>query len=241
MTLDAPPTPRRTRAGAILVGPSWRARWVPFVALGAPILTLVVTPLSAAVLQQLGVPEGWSWLLGPLTVWALLAVWAALLLGLAVRVVFEPTTRRLQRWRGPLRRDEVGIDRVVWAIGGPGRGDAARIGLEVPGEPVDWWVGSIGWDDAAFDGLRALQDAAHLPVDPPRSQLAARARALRRTDAHRAAAERVGMPWREEYAHDERAFLAEYDRVRRVLGGLEPALPGDPVRPGRAHATTLDP
>ena len=91
-----------------------------------------------------------------------------------------------------------------------------------------WVVPESGWDAAAFDGLRVLQAAAGLRPAPPRAEVVRENRRIHRERNHRELAARLGMPWREEYAHDEVAFRTEFDRVRRVLGGKEPRRDGDP-------------
>lgn len=95
-------------------------------------------------------------------------------------------------------------------------------------EVRQWVVPEIGWDAASFDGLRVLQTAAGFRPAPPREVLVREERRGRVEAAHRELAARLGMPWREEYAHDEDAFQAEFDRVRRVLGGREGPRDGDP-------------
>src|SRR5699024_2980770 len=122
--------------------------------------------------------------------------------------------------RGPGRE---GRDRIR---GGGGRTGAER--RRGGQEERRWVIPEIGWDDASFDGLRTLQSAAGLRPAPPRPALVAEARRRRRAELHREYARRLGMPWKEEYARDEEAFQAEFDRIRRVLGGKEPARPGDP-------------
>ena len=97
------------------------------------------------------------------------------------------------------------------------------------GDVTDWIIPEIGWDEASFDGLRTLQAAAGLRPAPPRRELLAARRQDRRARAHQELAERLGMPWRPEYTHDEAAFQAEFDRVRRVLGGKEEPREGDPT------------
>lgn len=245
------PAPRRTRRGEILLGPSLRARYVPAALIGLPLVSAVLSPLGAAGIQQwVAQPRvrrqlgeagpvldtlGVQLLVAFCVLWALLALWALLPLALSRRVVvFDDRGGTLIRRRG-LRRllPARPLGDVVWAVGEADRDAVALIGL-LPGgarpgderEAEQWVIPHIGWDDASFDGLRALQDAAELTVAPTRSELAARARRLRRTDAHRVLAERYGICWRPEY-EEPAVFQAELDRVRRVLGGKESPGPGD--------------
>ena len=110
------------------------------------------------------------------------------------------------------------------------RGSLGLIGVRAPEqqEVRQWVVPEIGWDAASFDGLRVLQAAAGFRPAPPREVLVREERRGRVEAAHRELAARLGMPWREEYAHDEAVFQAEFDRVRRVLGGREEPRDGDP-------------
>lgn len=89
-------------------------------------------------------------------------------------------------------------------------------------------IAEIGWDQESFDGLRVLQAAAGLVPAPSRDRLVHEARRARREQNNRELAARLGMPWQDRYAHDEAAFQAEFDRIRRVLGRKEPAREGDP-------------
>lgn len=244
------PQPRRTRRGEILVGPSVLSRWGPLAGIGLPIISLILAPLGTAGLQQLLLIDGIrtlapSWLLAStwaqgvlayLALWALLAGWALVPMALTRRIVLlDPAEGTVRRRRGLGRPSPARpVADVVWAVGDADRDASALIGL-YPGGPdaaaaahadaedvEQWGVGHIGWDDAAFDGLRALQDAAGLAPAPPRPVLVARERRERHAAANRELARRVGMPWREEYADDRAAFQRDFDRARRVLGGREP-------------------
>lgn len=245
------PVPRRTRRGEVLVGASLGARYLPAALVGLPIVSLVLSPLGAAAVQQ--------WVLRPAVrirlggavhaadtlgvqllvafclLWALLALWALLPIVLSQRVVLlDPERAILSRRRGLRRLPDRPVADVVWAVGEADRDAVALIGL-LPGgaradddrEAEQWVVPHIGWDDASFDGLRALQEAAGLSVSPPRPVLAAAARRRRRTAAHRVLAERYDIPWRPEY-EDPAVFECELDHVRRVLGGKEGPRPEDP-------------
>lgn len=239
-----PPAPRRTRGGLVIIGPTVRSRCLPGVLIGLPLLCLLLCPLAAAGIDQWAdaraaagrtVPlsallhDPWGQLLaGWLGLWALLALWALLPMLLAHRTALldeEAGTLRLRRGLRTGAPEPVAA--VVYAVGEAERGYDALIGLGAPTAPEElaarrWRIPHIGWDDASFDGLRALQAAAGLRPAPPRAVLAAQARRRRRESAHREMAERIGMPWRPEYAHDEAAFQRDFDHARRVLGGKEP-------------------
>ena len=170
-------------------------------------------------------------LLGALALWALFALWALVPLLLTRTLVLLDEERRTLRLRKGLRtRDRGSLDEVEYAVGEAVRGSLGLIGVRTPGQaqPRQWVVPEIGWDDASFDGLRTLQAATGFTPAPPRAELMAEHVRSRREAAHRELATRLDMPWREEYAQDDAVFRAEFDRVRRVLGGKEPPREGDP-------------
>ncbi|MFC7463360.1 hypothetical protein [Brachybacterium sp. GCM10030252] len=269
-----PPSPRRTRGGAVLVGPSLRARYVPGALIGLPLVSVLLAPFAGAALQQwrraqltgghdsaladLLAPAWVQLLLGAVLLWALFALWALVPMLLTHRVVhLDERAGTLLLRRGLHAIDRADLRDVDHAVGEAERGSIAVIGIRGAGtrgsgpvrtqgaaraqgavrdrETADgetpvrqWIVPEIGWDSASFDGLRALQAAAGLRPAPSRAELVAENRRVRRAAAHRELADRLGMPWKDEYAHDEAAFQEEFDRVRRVLGGKEPPREGDP-------------
>jgi len=263
----AAPAPRRTRSGAVIVGPTLRSRYVPGALIGLPLVSLLLSPFGGAALQQwrstrqrgghdglleqLLAPAWAQLLLGALALWLLFALWALVPLVLTHRVVlFDDRIGTLALRRGLRITDRGSLAQVRYATGEAERGGMALIGLHGTGplgdgaakagpsgaaEDVEdeaplrqWVVPESGWDDAAFDGLRLLQAAAGLRPAPSRGIVLQELRRTRRERKHRELADRLGMPWREEYAEDEAAFQAEFDRVRRVLGGREPRRDGDP-------------
>ena len=261
---DAPaPAPRRTRAGAVIIGPTVLSRYLPGALIGLPLVSLLLSPFAAAglqqwrhsrlreghegMLEQLLALAAMQLLFGVLALWALFCLWALVPLVLTRRVVlFDERSGSLVLRRGLRIADRATLAQVRYATGDAERGGMGLIGLSgqprtggaPDGDMADparaeaperrWVVPESGWDDAAFDGLRVLQAAAGLRPAPPRRQLVQENRRARREQNHRALARRLGMPWREEYAHDEAAFQAEFDRVRRVLGGRAPRRDGDP-------------
>lgn len=248
----APPEPRRTRGGAVRIGPSVRARYAPGALMGLPIVSLVLSPLGAVVLRSWrdGLPvverdQGLAALLAHdvivypaafLLAWALLALWALVpMLATTPRVLLDESRGVLSRRRGLRRAEERPLADVVFAVADAERDSIALIGFARDEEVERWVVPAIGWDDASFDGLRVLQAAAGLRPAPPRPVLALRARRERQAHAHREMAERVALPWRPEYDDDPAAFRRDFDHARRVLGGKEPPAPED--APGTPHAT----
>lgn len=243
----AAPVPRRTRRGAVVIGPTVGARWGPGALLGLPIVALLLSPFAGAGLDQwrrmrlLDGPQGWmeeilahGWaqiLIGAGLLWALFAVWALVpMLATHQVVLFDDRSGELRLRKGLRTLDTARLEDVVHAVGEAERGRIGRIGMVdgVRREHREWIVPEVGWDSASFDGLRALQEAAGLRTAPERQELVLEARRIRREAQHRELAARAGMPWRPEYAVDEAAFQQEFDRVRRVLGGKEPAQDGDP-------------
>ncbi|HLQ80504.1 MAG TPA: hypothetical protein VK122_05370 [Brachybacterium sp.] len=245
------PAPRRTRSGQVVVGPTVRARYAPAALIGLPLVSVLLSTFAGAglqqwrssrlrdghdgLLEQLLAPAWAQLLLGALALWGLLALWALVPLVLTHRVVlFDERTGALTLRRGLRTADRATLAEVRYATGDAERGGMALIGLEGDGDADGeepgrrWVVPESGWDAAAFDGLRILQSAAGLRPAPPRAELVRENRRSRRERSHRELAARLGMPWREEYSADEDAFRAEFDRVRRVLGGKEPPRDGDP-------------
>ncbi|WP_114855521.1 hypothetical protein [Brachybacterium sp. YJGR34] len=252
---SAAPAPRRTRSGAVIVGPTVRARYVPGALIGLPLVAAILSPFAATavqqwrrarlaggsdgLLEQVLAPAAVQLLVGALLLWAVFALWALVPMLMTHRAVLLDVERgTLELRRGPRRAARARLEDVEYAVGEAVRGSMALIGLRGVdgGEPRQWVLPEIGWDEASFDGLRALQSAAGLRPAPPRTVLVREERRARRERAHRELAARVGMPWRAEYAQDEAAFQAEFDRVRRVLGGREPARDGDPAPRGGASA-----
>ena len=241
------PAPRRTRSGEVLVGPSVRARYLPGALIGLPLVSLLLSPFAGAglqqwrisrlrgghdgLLEQLLAPAWAQLLLGALLLWLLLALWAVVPLLLTRSVVLlDEQAGTLRRRQGLRTRDRAGLDEVEYAVGEAVRGSMGLIGVRGRGDEQvrQWIVPEIGWDAASFDGLRTLQAAVGLAPAPPREVLVAEHFRAHREASHRELAARLGMSWREEYALDEEAFRAEFDRVRRVLGGREEPREGDP-------------
>lgn len=240
------PAPRRSRSGQVLVGPGIRARYLPGVLIGLPLVSLLLSPFAGAGLQQwrrsrlMGGHRGWieqalqsAWiqlLIGALLLWILFALWAIVpLLFTRTVVLLDEGTGELTLRKGLRTTDRAHVDQVVYAVGEAERGSMALIGIQQgQAEPRQWAIAEIGWDRASFDGLRVLQAAAGLTPAPPRDVLVTEARRARREHNNRELAGRLGMPWQEGYAHDDAAFQAEFDRVRRVLAGKEPRRDGDP-------------
>lgn len=214
-------------------------------------------PPSALPSSLLPIPYPVLLILGFLVAWALLALWALVPLVLTSRAVLLDEERGTVVLRRGLRRSAPReLSDVLWAVGGAERDAVALVGLTDPGsppetddghgdgeadgdeadddevaQPIQWVVPAIGWDDASFDGLRALQAATGFPAAPPRPVLAAVARRQRQAQAHREMADRILMPWREEYAADPAAFQRDFDHARRVLGGKEPSGPAERSAP----------
>lgn len=245
------PAPRRTGSGAVIVGPTVRARYIPGALIGLPLVSVLLSPFAGAgiqewrssrlrgghdgLLEQLLAPAWTQLLLGALALWLLFALWALVPLVLTQRtVLFDERQGTVALRRGLRIVERAPLPQVEHAVGEAERGGMALIGLTALGdgdeEPLrQWIVPEVGWDAASFDGLRTLQAAAGLRPAPARGELLRENRRLRRARAHRELADRLGMLWRAEYEHDEAAFQTEFDRVRRVLGGKEPARDGDPA------------
>lgn len=244
------PAPRRTRDGAVIIGPTILARYRPGALIGLPLVAVLLSPFAGAglqqwragrvrvghdtLLEQLLAPAAMQLLIGALLLWALFALWALVPLLMTHRVVrFDQRAATLVLRKGLRSTDRARLADVDHAVGEPERGSIALIGLrglddEGAQTLRQWVVPEVGWDAASFDGLRALQAAAGLSPAPPRLELVLENRRRRIAGSNRELADRLGMPWRPEYEHDEAAFRAEFDRIRRVLGGQEPPRDGDP-------------
>ncbi|MGP9537649.1 hypothetical protein ACT3SP_06530 [Brachybacterium sp. AOP43-C2-M15] len=253
----SPPAPRRTRGGSVIVGPTVRARFLPGALIGLPLVSVLLSPFAGAGLQQwrssrlrsgqdglledLLAPAWTQLLLGALALWVLFSLWALVPLLLTHRVVLlDERNGRISLRRGLRSVDSAVLSQVDYAVGEAERGGMALIGLRDAvgaadrarggdGSVRQWVVPGVGWDGESFDGLRVLQASVGLTPAPPRAELVRENRRLRLARSHRELADRLGMPWREEYEHDEAAFQAEFDRVRRVLGGRERRRDGDPA------------
>jgi hypothetical protein len=238
---SAPPEPRRTRRGEVVVGPTLLSRFRPGALYGLPLVAALLSPLGGAGIEQVlsnpGAREAVGPLLRPLSLmpvqlvlgwsalWLLFAVWALIPLVLVNRMVLlDENTGDLRLRRGLRTRAHGPVSEVAAAVGDPDRGGMAVIDFA---DGSQWRVPDVGWDGRAFDGLRVLQQAAGLPVAPDHRTLRARSLRYTRMREDQESAARVGMPWREDYAWDRDAFRTEFDRRRRVLGGKEPARPGD--------------
>lgn len=245
---EAPPAPRRTRSGQVIIGPTVGARYRPGALIGLPLISVLLSPFAAAglqqwrasrlqaghdgMLEQLLAPDWTQLLLGALLLWALFALWALVPLLLTQRtVLLDEGEGTIVLRKGPRIVERALLDQVEHAVGEAERGGMALIGVTAPepeAPPRQWIVPEVGWDSASFDGLRVLQAATGLRPAPTRSVLRQENRHRRRIRRQQELAARLGMPWRAEYEEDEGAFQAEFDRVRRVLGGREPAREGDP-------------
>jgi hypothetical protein len=221
----------------VIIGPSLGARYVPGALIGLPLVSAVLSPLGAAAVQQWQSTRIQAGATGPmidllsltfvqfvvgwLIFWVLFALWALVpLLAVHQVMLLDADAGTLTLRKGPRTIGRRPLDQVVAAVGDPTRDGMALVAFE---EGEDWIIPAIGWDNRSFEGLRELQRECRLPLYAPRRELMIEHRRAMHEAANRQMAERIGMPWREEYAHDEEAFLAEFDHRRRVLGGKEEA------------------
>ncbi len=243
---DDAPQPRRTRSGAVIIGPSIAGRYRPGALIGLPLVSVLLSPFAGAglqqwrrgrlgdghdgLLEQLLAPAWTQLLVGAALLWALFALWGLIPVLVTHRVaLLDEADGTLGLRRGLRVVDRARVAEVDYAVGEAERGSLALIGLQQAGGTSHQWViPEIGWDSASFDGLRVLQGVAGLRPAPSRAVLVDLARSRRRVARDRELAARLGMPWHPCYEDDAVAFRTEFDRVRRVLGGQEPARPGDP-------------
>ncbi|MDO5645723.1 MAG: hypothetical protein Q4G21_08585 [Dermabacter sp.] len=200
--------PRTDRRGRIAVGPTYAARLSPWVRMGAPLLAVVVLPLSSLATLRLD----W-WLRLPVALvigWAVLAALMAIGLAAVHRTTwFDPASGTLVR--GRTRIPVADIARVADDFRSHGttevRGRDRQVLLAIP---------ATGWDDASFDGVRALQVAVGQNPAPTRGEYARRDNRARLFHENRALATRYAIPWRNEF-EDPGVFLAAFDERRREL------------------------
>src|SRR5699024_2991225 len=169
--------------------------------------------------EQLLAPAAMQLLIGALLLWALFGLWGLVPLLMTHRVVrFDRAAATLVLRKGLRSTDRARLADVDHAVGEPERGSMALIGLRGRDEEGaqtlrQWLVPEVGWDAASFDGLRVLQAAAGLRPAPPRRELVLENRRRRMARSIHELADRLVMPWRDEYEHDDAAFRAEFDRV----------------------------
>lgn len=220
------PAPRRTRSGAVRIGPSILARYRPGALIGLPLVALLLCPLGAAGLQQ------WRWgtlaehgptaltdllahdlvvfPIAALLIWALLALWAFVpLVATTPQVVLDERRGVLVRRRGLRPREERPLSSVVWAVGEGERDAIALIGFARPG--------TGGVDDVSDADAGTGPDAG--AVDPV---------GLESPDVHGDPGEPVGSAdverWVVPYiGWDDRSF--EGLRVLQTAAGLRPSPP----------------
>jgi hypothetical protein len=140
------PAPRRTRGGAVVIGPTVGARYVPGALIGLPLVSLLLSPFAGAGLQEwrssrlrggldgpLEQVLGPAWvqlLLGALLLWGLFALWGLVTLLLTHRaVLFEERSGTLTLRRGLRTVDRAALAQVVYATGDAERGGMALIGV----------------------------------------------------------------------------------------------------------------
>jgi hypothetical protein len=236
--------PRRSRQGHIIVGPTVLARALPGLLAGLPLLALLLGAFPATGIQawqrrrlraghdgpleQLLEPALVQFLAGALVVWVLIALWALVALSLMRRSAVLDLAQGVVRRRRGLRGGEARpLADVVHAEADPERGGVGVIDFA---DGARWIVPEAGWDDRSFAGFLALQEAAGLEVQAPRAELRRQDRRAHRIARDQESAARIDMPWDPAYEEDPGAFLAEFDRRRRVLGGKEEPRPGDLTR-----------
>ncbi|MGO3502805.1 MAG: hypothetical protein ACTIN5_07240 [Brachybacterium tyrofermentans] len=142
----ATPSPRRTRGGAVIVGPTIRARYVPGALIGLPLVSLLLSPFAAAglqqwrfgrlrqghdaLLEQLLAPAWVQLLLGALLLWALFALWGIVPMLLTHRVVrLDEASGTLALRKGLRTVDRAELGQLDYAVGEAERGSIALIGI----------------------------------------------------------------------------------------------------------------
>jgi hypothetical protein len=239
----SPPGGLPTR-GRVRVGPRPLRRVLPLWLVGGSVVALVLSGFAADTWRSVGV--GLPLVLGHVVGWATLMVvllaLAWLVLGRETALVVDLDARTLHR-RTPGSLLERGRRETrpladLRTISEDPDGDALlEVRADGEDEPEVWSVPHVGWDDASWDGLRALQAAADLPVAPPLAEARHRVRRAVEIVHQREAAAAVALPWRAEYDDDPEAFRRAYDARRQELaarpGGRRRHLPRRAVRPGR--------
>lgn len=227
---------RTDASGRIILGPTVLAHWRPAASMGLPLLAVPLSTMVAAFAPGI---RTLSWELSAhLPFWAaqlieFAAAWAVTwavtaLLALAVLALtnpharFAPASGTVSLRPGPFARGQrVPLEQILRIDADPRRQGSTDIWYrpaDAAAEPARITVPFSGWDDASFDGIRALAAAASVgPVPGPRAQeMAALLRASRTRD-NRAMARSLGMGWRPEW-QDPSAFEAALDDARRSAG-----------------------
>ena len=128
------PAPRRTRSGAVVVGPTAIARWLPLALVGLPIIALLLCPFAAtgiAQWQQGRAAAGLDDLLtrslghgalqllaGAIVLWILFALWALVpILATHKVALLDEDARTLTLRRGLRTAGTAPLGQVVYAVG----------------------------------------------------------------------------------------------------------------------------
>lgn len=214
------------RAGTAEVGPHPLRRVLPLWLVAGTVVALVFSGFAADTWRSVGID------LPPLAGYAV--GWATLMVALLVLawLVFGRETplrvdldARTMRWRRPGALLERGHreDRPLADLRSVQEHPDGSAVLEVRADHEDaaafWEIAHVGWNRSSWDGMRALQLAAGLPVSPPLEEARHRAHRAAEIVHQREAARAVGLDWIPEYDRDPAAFQRDYDARRRELAG----------------------
>lgn len=216
------PAPKLDRRGRIIIGPTLLARWTPAATIGLPIIALITAGVVSTFLPDVwfAAVTGWprlavrvlaGWLVG----WAVTSAAGLLLLALtheSARLDQDAGTvlhrSALKRWRCVTLADIVAVH--------PDARKQGATAIVTPGTTL--YVPHTGWDDAGFDGVRALQAELQPRLDvtpaPPRAQCMRQILLADALRTRRTIARALTMPWRDEYA-DRDTFERALDDARR--------------------------
>lgn len=220
--LNAPAAPKRDRQGRIIIGPTLLARWQPAAAKGLPLIAFATAGVVSAFLPAdwFAAFSGWprlvlrtlaGWAVG----WGIMSATALLLLGLTHESTRMDTAAGAVLHRTLRRRRSVALADVM-AVHPDARRQGATA-IVTPGATL--YVPHTGWDDAGFDGVRALQAELQprlgvMPA-PPRAECMRQILLADALRTRRVMARALSMPWREEYA-DRDVFEQALDAARRA-------------------------
>ena len=213
----SPLHPRTNARGDIAVGPTYRARLMPWVRYGAPIVSVIILPISILPFDRVN-----AWIAYPAAIaTGYLALVALLALGLALvhRTTWLTAHDTLER--GRLRIPLASIDHVlpdfrpqgttsVWVAS-----HAAQQAHTARDEPRVS-IAASGWDERSYEGVRCLLHALNGDAGPSRAHLLERDRTARLLRENRQLAQRYQIPWEASFENPE-VFRAALDARRLEL------------------------